>query len=495
VEDSGARHGSVVVVDGDGRASHLITSGDTGCCRLSPNAAGGVLPTLLDSARPVRLIDLGPDPGLVAGPAHARPAPFLGLPVVVRGRVLGALVMVGDTGARPFGSTDQDKVFSQASQVGMALEHARLLGASGLGAEALEALRAVSGGGRCGSGRGRGVGRRAMGLAGAELAIVASAAPVPGTMAVQVAEGDRGPILLGRSFPAGGSCAGRALAAGRPVVTIAGDPLLAGLGAGPTVAVPLGTGRDCLGALVLARPAGGAPFVGDEAEMVRAFAAEAAAVLGTVQVRVDLTRLSVLEDSERIAMELHDGVVQTLFAVSLSLEALAGPGGRPADRERTQLLEAVATIRASIAELRMYIEGLHPPERPGAGRAGTLAADLVALVDSFRRSSAATITADVDRRAASLVGEGAPEFLQAAREALSNAVRHSRAGLVALSLRARPDDVVLEVADNGVGFDPDLVRRGRGLSNLRSRAHALGGALRVESAPGTGTTVRIVVPV
>lgn len=484
MEQTGARHGTIVVLRPDGGVVQLATRGrDTGCCTLSPGGGGRVLPALLDAARPVRVADFEPDAGITSLPRHARPFPFLGVPIVMRGRVLGALLLMADTGVEPFRADDQKLATSLAGRVGTAMDHASLLARSRLGPGGLDGLREVSDAlleGRDIDDALRLMIRHAMGPVGAAMGVVAATGPEPGSMVVRLAEGDRGPAVLGRSFPAEGPY----------------HPLLAAAGAASALALPLDTGRDGPGCLVLTGPVGGGSFDDGDLETVRAFVAEAAAVVRSAELGGDLPRLSTMDDNERLAMELHDGVVQTLFAVSLSVEALAD-GEAVATGQgslRAPLLEAVVTIRGAIAELRMYIEGLHPPERPGGGPKRTLASDLVELVQSFRGSTSASITADVDPRAASLLQERVGEIVQAAREALSNAVRHAGAGTIALRFSARPDDVMLEVADDGIGFDPDIVRRGHGLSNLRTRAHLLGGTFRLDSAPGRGTTVRIVIP-
>ncbi|MEO7443103.1 MAG: ATP-binding protein [Acidimicrobiales bacterium] len=337
-----------------------------------------------------------------------------------------------------------------------------------------------------------------VGLIGADLATVATPGPAAGTMTVRVAEGLGGPGLLGTTFAAAGSAAATVMATGSPllVAEVADDPAVRGAGMAAGLFLPVGDGAGAVGALALARRAGSDAFHPGDLALAEVVAAQAAVVLHHAEVQADVGRLSRLEDHERIAMDLHDGVVQTLFAVGLTIEAIAqaevladGRGG-----VRSRLLAAASTIDGAIADLRGYIAGLHPPEAPAAAPPGTLAGDLVELVESFRGSGPARITVEVDPLAASLLKTRETEILQVAREALSNAVRHSGAATIGLRFVARPEDVVLEVTDDGHGFDPDTVRRGRGLSNLRSRAESLGGVFRLEAAPGRGTTAQIIIP-
>lgn len=480
VELTGARQVSVVTLDTEGRASQLVTRGAAGG---GPGDIDGAIAAVLQGDRPVR---------------QAR---FLGVPIVVRGRVLGAMYVTGHTGAPPFGDRDQERVTVLAGHVGMALDNASLLEDRVRRGQAVDDMKDVSQAlldGRDPDDVLRLVARRTMGLLGAALACVASPEPDRASMAVRVAEGEAGPGILGMTFPAGDSWSGRAMRAGTAQLAdqTADDPITRAAGMGSAVFIPLGTADEAFGVLALFKRPDAGVFDEHDLGLVDAFAAETAVVLRYAQVRSDLARLSRLEDHERIAMELHDGVVQTLFAVGLSIEAIAGSevlaDGR--DKVRARLTESVTTVHAIISDLRMYIEGLHPPHRPGQGRQRTLVHNLVDLVQSFRGSTTARIIAEVDPRAASLLEQDGAEIVQAAREALSNAVRHSGAAAIALRLRTRPDDVVLDVNDDGVGFDPDLVKRGRGLSNLRSRAGSLGGVLRIETEPGRGTTVQIVIP-
>jgi len=236
----------------------------------------------------------------------------------------------------------------------------------------------------------------------------------------------------------------------------------------------------------------------DVDEVLAAIARVAVDILETDLVAVARRREidRAIDDHERIAMDLHDGVVQTLFAASLTIESIAEGSslGPQAGAVRAQLLAAAGTIDRAIADLRRCIGGLRSPEPAGAVRLITLHEDLRRLVESFRGSGATRVTADIDDRAASLLQGLADDVLQAAREALANAVRHASATTVQVVLRLGPDDAVLEVSDDGCGFDADTVAPGRGLANLRARARSVGGVFELLAKPGQGTTVRIAIP-
>lgn len=204
--------------------------------------------------------------------------------------------------------------------------------------------------------------------------------------------------------------------------------------------------------------------------------------------REEVRRLAVLEDRERIAKDLHDGVIQSLFAVGMGLQGTSMASGDPLVAERIDA--AVEEIDRVIRDLRNYIFGL----RPGALADRALDAALRELVAEFEQRSEVVTVAEIDPAVAAGLSSVAAEVLQLAREALSNVGRHSGAATCRLSLTRTEDRAVLEIDDDGVGFDASSVPRGDGLTNLEQRAQAAGGRTLIESAPGRGTTVRVELP-
>jgi len=257
---------------------------------------------------------------------------------------------------------------------------------------------------------------------------------------------------------------------------------------GPGIYLPLSVEDRPFGTLLVANLKGGRTFTDEDVEVVALFAAQASVALEYARFREELQRLAVLEDRERIAAELHDGVIQSLFAVGMSLQATAGMAGDPDTAQR--LNQAVDAVDTAIRDLRNYIFGL----RPGALADRQLALSLEELTKSFDESTGLTVIGSVDREAASRLAGRETTLLQAAREALSNAVRHSGGRTVRVDLRREGDEALLEIADDGAGFDTATAEgRGQGLGNLRRRADALGGRLEIDS-DAEGTTVRIRVP-
>jgi len=202
----------------------------------------------------------------------------------------------------------------------------------------------------------------------------------------------------------------------------------------------------------------------------------------------ELRRLEVLEDRERIAKELHDGVIQSLFAVGMSLQGLATHADDPETRRR--LDGAVEDVDRAIRDLRNYIFGL----RPGILADRQLDQALRDLTEEFGARSGVVTVVDIDERAAGELAALAADVVQLVREALSNVERHGAATTCRVTVGTTGEGFLVEIDDDGRGFDVDLATWGMGLANLRDRVTAIGGTLRVDSTPGEGTTVRVTLP-
>jgi signal transduction histidine kinase len=199
-------------------------------------------------------------------------------------------------------------------------------------------------------------------------------------------------------------------------------------------------------------------------------------------------RLEVLEDRERIAKELHDGVIQSLFAVGMSLQGLATRSADPETQQRLDL--AVEDVDRAIRDLRNYIFGL----RPGILADRQLDQALRDLATEFGERSGVITVVEIDGDVAAALASLAGDVVQLVREALSNVERHGAAATCRVTLRGADEGVILEVDDDGRGFDVDLATWGMGIENLRDRVAALGGTFRIDSTPGEGTTVRVALP-
>jgi len=257
----------------------------------------------------------------------------------------------------------------------------------------------------------------------------------------------------------------------------------------------IGRGR-VFGDLYLTDKDGGRPFDDEDERILVVLASQAAVAVESARLHEEaertareLRRLEVLEDRERIAKELHDGVIQSLFAVGMSLQGLASMSGD--DEVGRRLEAAVEDVDRAIRDLRNYIFGL----RPGVLADRQLDQAIKELSAEFSARSDVVTVADVDADVAAELSSRAADVVQLVREALSNVARHGEATTCRISLARAEEGAILEIDDDGRGFDVDLTTWGMGLNNLRDRVDGMGGSFGVTSVLGEGTTVRIMLPV
>jgi PAS domain S-box-containing protein len=202
-------------------------------------------------------------------------------------------------------------------------------------------------------------------------------------------------------------------------------------------------------------------------------------------------RERLLQERERIGRELHDGAIQGLFAIGLSLQSAAELVGEGTQVQR-RLEDSVLQIDAVIRDLRNYVFQL----RPDALSVSGLEEALRGIAAEFERETGVASRVELALQGDQpVLSTHAGDLLQLVREALSNVARHAQAGDCRLGLHGADRQLVLEIVDDGCGFDVDRpAARGWGLRNLRERASGMGGRLEIVSAPGRGTTVRLRVP-
>jgi PAS domain S-box-containing protein len=340
------------------------------------------------------------------------------------------------------------------------------------------------------------IARRARELVRASLAAVALPEEDADWSTIRVAEGTNAAEIRGLQLAHHRSVIGRAVAHGEPVVVedLATDPdaspeLAAATPIGPALYVPLAVEDNYLGTVIVANPQGSRPFSQDEFTVVQLFSAAAAVALQYTKVRETLDRMRLLADRERIGRELHDGVIQTLFSVGMSLQSTAVLSHE--DEVARRLQDNISTVDQVIRDLRNYIFEL----RPGILRDQGLEQALRRLADDFYRQTGVATAVDIVPEAAVRVAGKGTELLPVVSEALSNVRRHAQAETCRIKLSSPGDAVVLEVEDDGMGFDPDrALGRGHGLRNFRERTQRLGAELDIESVVGSGTTVRVTIP-
>jgi signal transduction histidine kinase len=241
--------------------------------------------------------------------------------------------------------------------------------------------------------------------------------------------------------------------------------------------LPIRVAGSTVGDFYLTEKAGSTEFSDDDEELVEMFALHAGLAIQNARLHLDQQQLAVVDERLRISRDLHDGIIQSIYAVSLSLEDVPELIEARAPEAIDRVDRAIDRLHMAIGDIRTFIVGLGP--EAGAG---------------FRLTLDLAGATPLDGR---LSPEAAHELVQVAREALSNVARHSGAGQAKLSLQVDGDEAELRVEDDGTGFDP-AQRFGSGhfgLANLRDRATAVGGSLTIDSEAGKGTRIIVRLPI
>ncbi|MFJ4470242.1 GAF domain-containing sensor histidine kinase [Streptomyces sp. NPDC089424] len=261
--------------------------------------------------------------------------------------------------------------------------------------------------------------------------------------------------------------------------------------------LPIRDGDEVIGALFLAnkncpKPEGTCGFDADDEELLAILAQHAAIALTNARLYERSRELTIAEERSRLAHELHDAVSQKLFSLRLTAQAAAALVDRDPARAKGELQQVAVLAAEAADELRAAVVELRPAALDEDGLVATLRTQVHVL--DRAHSARVTFTAEGVRALPAAQEEA---LLRVAQEALHNALRHSGAQRVGVTLCRRDGAVVLRVTDDGGGFDPRATRRaGRhlGLVSMRDRAGGVGGTLTVESAPGKGTTIEMEVP-
>ena len=464
----------------------------------------GLLGLLIGDPRPLRLADIAAHPESSGFPdGHPPMRSFLGVPVRVRDVVFGNLYLTGKRGGGEFTEDDEAVLVALGAAAGVAVENARLYDAARRQQRWIQASAEVTTRLLSGSEPGEvlaDITRRARELSGADLAVLALPDDEGRRLTYAYADGDGAEAIRGLVFPAGQSLSGRVLTAGEPLTSadFATDERAAqaARGAmsqiGPAELFPLGAPGNVRGVLTVGRSHGGAPFPPAEADVVASFAAQAGVALELAASRAEAARLELYEDRDRIARDLHDLVIQRLYATGMSLEGTMPMITRPEVASRiTNAVDAmddtIKDIRATIFELQAR-DSANGPDLRG---------DIVALVEEMTSMLGFAPSLRLGAGLGAQVGpEVADQVLAALREALSNAARHASASQVDVTVDVDPGGMLaVKVTDDGTGIPAE--GRRSGLRNLARRAEKLGGELRLEPAepgadrPGTRLEWRV----
>jgi two-component system, NarL family, sensor histidine kinase DevS len=451
----------------------------------------GILGRLIREPRPLRLVDLSADAHSFGFPAgHPPMRSFLGVPIRIRDEVFGNLYLTEKEGGGPFDEEDETLLVALAAAAGVAIENARLYEEARRQERWLRATAEVTHELLSGTDPAQVlalVTDRALELSGADL--VALAVPTgDGQRLVNThVAGEGASKALGLVLPAGESLSGQVIATGTAlsVEDFSADERVhpvarENMPLGRAVLLPLGAPGNVRGVLTLGRDTGSLPLPRQAMEMVTTFAAQAGIALELAEHRQDSERLAVLQDRDRIARDLHDLVIQRLYATGMSLQGAVPLITRPEVGDRVS--SAVDALDETIREIRSAIFSL---QSHGDAKRHGLRAMILDVVEEMTVplgfAPSLRLVGPLDEQVTLEAGE---HLLGALREALSNAARHAAASKVEVSVECG-SDLVLRVRDNGRGLAGSTRRSG--LANLAERASGLGGVLRVGPADNGGT--------
>jgi signal transduction histidine kinase len=497
-----ARFGALGVIGEDGQLTEFFTTGVSARQRKEIGAlprGKGLLGYLIANPQPVRVSNIADHPASVGFPTHhPKMTSFLGAPVVAMGKVFGNIYLTEKRNSNEFNAEDETALVVLATQAGVAIANASLYEEMRLRERWLDALRAITseilGGANADSLLDR-IAESARELANADIATIVTTTQAPGQLIVAAAAGEPAPRLSGQSVPAGRSISGEVMRSGQPLVfhdasaeRRAYPPMMRAGRVGPAIFVPLRVRGRATGTLMVANQKAGRIFSERAVSLVETFADQASVAIEYGRAQGDQRRLQLMDERERIAKELHDGIIQSLFAVGMGLQGTALVAGSPDVAARVEA--AVGELDRVIRDLRNYIFGL----RPGILADRQLDQALRELGEEVASKSGLTVQVSVDAETAAALSPQSHEIVQLTREALSNVTRHAKASHASVTLVRRKSNAVLTIDDDGVGFDASGSSYGNGLRNMRERASALGGELQLASTPAKGTRLMATVP-
>ena len=486
----GARCAALGVLGRDGELEQFVHAGmdDAVVKTIGDLPRGrGILGLLISDPAPIRLASLSDHPAAAGFPPGRPPmGSFLGVPVRIGEEVFGNLYLTERVAGGEFTADDEQLAIALAAAAGAAISNARRYAESEQRRRWLDASAQLTPLLLAGNGERPHalIAGHAADAADADFAVLA----VPGdsdqvTLRVTAVVGPLAAGLTDRAAPPAGSLAGEVILSRKPSL-VAGDRLetvaaALGAGIGPLIAVPLAAGERVLGALLLGRAAARPGYTEADLGMAASFAAHAAVAMELARARANQVRLAQAEDHERIAGDLHDHVIQELFALGMKLQGHAARSD-PATAERVN--GYIETLDEVIKKIRASIFGLQQPCQTPIG----LRARLMEIIDDHASQLGFTASAI-------FTGPPGPEpdetlahdILAVTREALSNCARHAHATAVTISLALQDGLITLDITDNGRGLGTPA--RSSGLASMRRRAENHGGTFLITVPVGGGT--------
>jgi signal transduction histidine kinase len=502
----GATYCALGIVGEGGDLAQFITSGISQRARERIGAlpkGRGLLGVVLREGKPLRVTDISQHPETVGFPSrHPRMTSFLGVPIVLKGRVLGNLYLTDKLGAKEFSQEDELLAGLFAAQAAVAIENGRLFGLEARKSNQLDVLNRIG---------------QDLTRVGNLDALLQTVVPLvqerfhyPNvrllwvnkqrrTMVLRVVAGaGEGRLPVGARYPWGQGISGWVATHGQAVLSkdLAGDPrniVLPDFRARSALAVPV-VARGETVAVLRADALEPNAFDASDVKTMQTVADQLAVAIENLRLHEQQARLAVLEERERIAMDLHDGVIQSVYGVGFSLENAihdleAGPS-----QAKEQIEGSIQGLNRVIRDIRSYIADLRPRELQGRKFDDALES----LVRDVEERTGASVAFKMGASVMpSLTERHVVNLWHILQEAFSNVEKYAQARNVLASLKNSKGILALEIADDGVGFDVARAEAGTGygLANMKERTEKLGGVFTVESSPGHGTRLRVRIPV
>ena len=504
-----ATYSALGILGEDGSLVQFITSGisEAGRERIGdPPEGKGILGVVLREGQSLRLHDLTQHPDAGGFPDnHPTMRSFLGVPITFKGRVLGNLYLTDKIGAEEFSPGDENIVSLFAAQAAVAIENARLYEAETRRSAQLDVLN----------------------LMGRELTRIFDLGRLLEKVAELLREGfqyenvqifwvDRennaievravaglmvGNVPVGTHRPLDRGIAGWVARTGQTALCndVREDPRhnpVDGFENAAELAVPVMVKGETVAVINVDSTERNA-FDDSDVKTLETLADQLAVAMENINLLVkqqdQSQRLAVADERDRIGRDLHDGVIQSMYAVGLTLEDISSRAGEEPESVKPRLEGVVNDLNQAIGDIRRYIMDLRPTELQGR----RLEEALASLVGYLEDRSGVTVTVNLDMDPSLLPERYFVNIWHILQESFSNIEKYAHAEKVSVSLGVCDGDICLTITDDGAGFDLETAELGRGygLPNIKDRAERLGGVLHITSSPGAGTTLDIKVPV
>jgi signal transduction histidine kinase len=466
------------------------------------------LGVLIEEGRPLRMHDIADHPRSSGFPPHHPPMKtFLGVPIVVRGRVFGRLYLTEKHPEGDFTKDDERIALTLASQAGIAIENSRLyeqvrLRSSELARRVAELSTVERVGALLTSESELSdvlevAAEEASKLTGASRSVVTLLDVTSDELVVQAADGVEPEEVLGRRLSAGKHHSVLERRKAEIVEDLLTDPEVnvqahTALGNPRRGAfVPMLIHDRAVGTVAVYDRRDGGSFDTDDLVILQMMANQVAIAIENDRLTQQLQALAVLEERERISKELHDGVIQSIYSVGLSLQGTASLLDRSPDLARERIDGVIAQLDTVVRDVRSYIFELQPKVVEGRSFGDAVAE----LARDLEVNTLATVYLDMpDGVCDDLNQHQRSNLIQMVREVLSNIARHAEAQEVSISCARDGSYLELVIEDDGKGFDVSTVSRGHGLRNMEERARKLGGSVEIAARSPRGSTHRFEIP-